>query len=228
MDGISAKITSKGQITLPKTVREVLELNQGDEVIFSKNENGVFIEKKKSNFQEEAILNLVGLLINNIRLVTISGKIASGKTRLIKAVLQKCFSNSNIIIIEHNNGLFEDTKEYVNNVNHYQYTDNLTITGILKNHGGNANLIIMDDADFMNSLLKDKLMDEIEQASDSYKVPLVIIKPHFTEKERLELGEHISIETDITKNSFVDKINKISVSNSTKTLEQVPLFQWMT
>ncbi|MSO42172.1 MAG: AbrB/MazE/SpoVT family DNA-binding domain-containing protein [Solirubrobacterales bacterium] len=29
-----ARLTSKGQITIPKVVREALELNQGDEVLF--------------------------------------------------------------------------------------------------------------------------------------------------------------------------------------------------
>lgn len=30
----TAKITSKGQITIPKSVRDALELNEGDEVLF--------------------------------------------------------------------------------------------------------------------------------------------------------------------------------------------------
>lgn len=31
---ISARLTSKGQITIPKAVREALELHEGDEVVF--------------------------------------------------------------------------------------------------------------------------------------------------------------------------------------------------
>lgn len=31
---LSAKLTSKGQITLPKAVREMLDLNTGDRVLF--------------------------------------------------------------------------------------------------------------------------------------------------------------------------------------------------
>ncbi len=30
----SARLTSKGQVTIPKAVREALELNEGDEIVF--------------------------------------------------------------------------------------------------------------------------------------------------------------------------------------------------
>ena len=35
----SAKITSKGQITIPKKIRDLLELNDGDYVVFYYDEN---------------------------------------------------------------------------------------------------------------------------------------------------------------------------------------------
>ena len=35
----SAKMTSKGQITVPKTIRTKLNLNEGDSVIFYEDEN---------------------------------------------------------------------------------------------------------------------------------------------------------------------------------------------
>lgn len=41
-----AKITSKGQITIPKEVRDSLGLRQGDELIFRETSCGYLIEKR--------------------------------------------------------------------------------------------------------------------------------------------------------------------------------------
>jgi len=38
-----AKVTSKGQITLPIAIRELLELNEGDKVVFFKKNNDIVI-----------------------------------------------------------------------------------------------------------------------------------------------------------------------------------------
>ena len=41
----SAKITSKGQVTIPKNVREALELHEGDELLFRVEESRAVIAK---------------------------------------------------------------------------------------------------------------------------------------------------------------------------------------
>ena len=41
-----AKITSKGQITLPKEVRDSIGISPGEEVEFLKEENGYLLKKK--------------------------------------------------------------------------------------------------------------------------------------------------------------------------------------
>lgn len=49
---MKAKITSKGQLTVPKKVREYLNLKIGDEIKFSVNETGeVVISSKKVSFR---------------------------------------------------------------------------------------------------------------------------------------------------------------------------------
>lgn len=44
----SAKITSKGQITIPKSVRDALELHEGDEVLFRVERSRAVIAKTPS------------------------------------------------------------------------------------------------------------------------------------------------------------------------------------
>ena len=44
-------VTQKGQVTIPKKVRERLNIKQGDEVIFEVNEDNVVIRKKESRPQ---------------------------------------------------------------------------------------------------------------------------------------------------------------------------------
>src|SRR5919199_4518278 len=40
---VTAKVTSKGQVTIPKEIRRVLRIAEGDTVIFEVDENGVHL-----------------------------------------------------------------------------------------------------------------------------------------------------------------------------------------
>lgn len=42
----SARLTSKGQITIPKTVRQSLNLEEGDRILFIEEEDGTMVVKK--------------------------------------------------------------------------------------------------------------------------------------------------------------------------------------
>ena len=41
----SARLTSKGQVTIPKRVREALELHEGDEIVFRVERNRAIVAK---------------------------------------------------------------------------------------------------------------------------------------------------------------------------------------
>jgi antitoxin PrlF len=42
---VSARLTSKGQVTIPKRVREALELHEGDEIMFRVERNRATVAK---------------------------------------------------------------------------------------------------------------------------------------------------------------------------------------
>lgn len=47
--GYNAKVTSKGQITLPAGMRRALNLHEGDRVVFAQDEDGRFYVEAKTN-----------------------------------------------------------------------------------------------------------------------------------------------------------------------------------
>lgn len=53
-----AKVTSKGQITIPKEVREKMNLHSGDRVLFEETKEGEI----KISTQKKSILRLRGIL----------------------------------------------------------------------------------------------------------------------------------------------------------------------
>ena len=48
-DFCSAKVTSKGQVTIPKQIRDLLNLESGDKLIFNINKNGTVELINKEN-----------------------------------------------------------------------------------------------------------------------------------------------------------------------------------
>ena len=64
---LAAKITSKGQVTIPKNIRQHLKINQGDSIEFFVDENGVVvISPIKSDVRE-----LKGIITKPDRAVSI-------------------------------------------------------------------------------------------------------------------------------------------------------------
>ncbi|QKY71722.1 AbrB/MazE/SpoVT family DNA-binding domain-containing protein [Lentibacillus sp. CBA3610] len=55
----SARLTSKGQITIPKSVRQALNLQEGDQVIFAE-DDGKMIVKKGALVAFDEFANVIG------------------------------------------------------------------------------------------------------------------------------------------------------------------------
>lgn len=51
MEAYRSRITSKGQITIPKSIRDLLKLLKGDEVILVPTEKGVILKRETASLR---------------------------------------------------------------------------------------------------------------------------------------------------------------------------------
>lgn len=65
---ITAKVTSKGQITLPKKLRDELNLSAGDMVIFQRNDDGGYAIVHAPEKNGPTLESLFGMIKTDIRL----------------------------------------------------------------------------------------------------------------------------------------------------------------
>lgn len=64
---MDAKVTSKGQITVPKTVRERLNVGPGDYLVFREEANGTIVVEAATS----DIMSLAGSVSSTVRGVTV-------------------------------------------------------------------------------------------------------------------------------------------------------------
>ena len=57
----TAKISKKGQIVIPSKLRKLLNLNEGDELLFKESDNKLVVEKLELPTQEEWLALLEGI-----------------------------------------------------------------------------------------------------------------------------------------------------------------------
>lgn len=74
-----AKVTSKGQITIPKEIRELLDLETGSKVLFNENKGQVIISKLEDEISQKSFL-----FKDNINSKTLNAKTNLDETEIGK------------------------------------------------------------------------------------------------------------------------------------------------
>ena len=60
-----ARLTSKGQVTIPKSIRDALDLHDGDQVLFRVDKNGATLEKAADFIALAALKSVAGFVSLN-------------------------------------------------------------------------------------------------------------------------------------------------------------------
>src|SRR5690606_8915840 len=101
MNTFKATITSKGQITLPKPIRDVLTLVTGDQVVFTvKPNNQVIMEKEEFSVKYQTKINFLSLLLEHGLPIVVKGVSGVGKTTFVKHFLLKQFNHKKVAVIQ--------------------------------------------------------------------------------------------------------------------------------
>jgi AbrB family looped-hinge helix DNA binding protein len=64
---LAVKVLSKGQITIPKEIRESLDIKEGDTIIIERTDKEVILKKGKTIFDYAGTLPNLGLSIEEMR-----------------------------------------------------------------------------------------------------------------------------------------------------------------
>ena len=74
---IAVKVLPKGQITLPKEVRQKLHIEVGDTLLIDADDEKVFFRRGKTIFDFKGVLPSMGMTIDEIREKGIAGAVGA-------------------------------------------------------------------------------------------------------------------------------------------------------
>lgn len=207
MNVISAIVTSKGQVTLPKTIRDLLRLNTGDKVDFFINEDHqVIMKKNKMDAATEALFNLIMLFIEKNKYpIAINGNIGSGKTTFVANLIVKKFAGQKVGILEPHNELYNILKDSLDkdDLNKIVLIPNkISVDEIVKHQ---LDLLVIDE-------MKEAQLNLIKTIKKQ-NIRFIGIKHFFNIEEMSQIGNHISVSMGSLERGKVDKIENIQFKN---------------
>jgi AbrB family looped-hinge helix DNA binding protein len=203
MNKVSGILSSKGQITLPKTVRDVMSLSTGDEIDFFIEEDGE-VTMKKGNEKSSAAYNLVELLLES-GIVVLTGKAGEGKTYFAINLIKKFFGNKATLIMDPHN----EYKVIISDV------DMVTILNPENEY--NIDGLLKMDLDFIVAEEPQSHIDfQTILALRETGLKVVVIMQECNEKETSLLGSHYSVAIKRSSPTNVEEIAKITFDGTIK------------
>lgn len=191
MKTISSTLSSKGQITLPKTVREVMDLNIGDQVNFEILSSGE-VKMIKIQNNSEAIYNLLSLLLqrgkdekSNGELFTVTGAIHQGKTSFVIDFIYKKISNKKMVVIDNTETFFSGFNKVQEDVDNIKL---LTAESLNKTYFEQHDVewVIVDEVNLFEHL-------ELLKYLKSKGINIIYITHNLNNEEHALIGNHYTI-----------------------------------
>lgn len=105
---IKSKITSKGQVTIPKAVRDELGVQDGDSIVFNIENNQILIEKSDFPAVGLQVQLFFSYLKSDIQdnIVILKGGMGHGKTTLLVGLTKMLVSeNKSVFVLDYTNDL---------------------------------------------------------------------------------------------------------------------------
>lgn len=98
-NALQGRISEKGQVTIPKSIREVLKLNTGDMVGFYTTENGVVIRNNSEN-DSAMFFSMTNRFVKTENVIYVRGNEEFGKSRLISKIVANMYKGGSILIFD--------------------------------------------------------------------------------------------------------------------------------
>lgn len=139
MNRLFSTITSKGQVTIPKTARDFLGLEEKTQVefIIKQKENGdklLTIEKIEDDAQQAIAMELLRVLMEDNHIIGFGGIVGSGKTRLIMELLKRHFLYRQVFFYQEDRCYRDLENSSITTISHIQELPNI------------IDLLILDEA----------------------------------------------------------------------------------
>lgn len=196
MKTIYAPISSKGQVVIPKTIRDLLKVNEGDNLEFVMDDNKIYIQKGKAI---EPSHNLIEFLIKSGSKIFVSGGCGVGKTYLISQIIKDRFSTSKI-------GVAEPFAEMSNLLKREQVN-----VQEVKKEQLNFDFLIESEIDIL--IIDEAHLTEIPKKFKELNIPIISISQVLLQNTGYVPDVHVEVERILSQRGIVNNIFQLKIKD---------------